>query len=160
MTTARRTSGHRPKDVRKLALAALLVALAAGVVAHGEAAGGDGWHPDALYVHDLNAPAIDVSGLDPTFLSWSAPVLVCESSGIADNVNKRSGATGLLQLMPIHQNRAAGLGFSWDDMKRPLPNLAVAQSIWLEQGASPWTESAGCVRRLLGEGGPMIRPPY
>ena len=111
----------------------------------------DVYEPTPIYVYSLTEAAIPVPDLSVDFLTWSAPVVVCESSGIADNINKASGARGLLQLMTVHQKRAAVLGLSWDDMLTPIPNLTVAESIWKEQGESPWIESASCVRRLLND---------
>jgi hypothetical protein len=90
-----------------------------------------------LYVHSLNLPAVPVGGLDDRFLIESVPVMLCESRGVPEARN-RSGATGLLQLMPVHATRAARLGYSWGQMMEPGPNLAVAEGLWKEQGWRPW----------------------
>lgn len=91
----------------------------------------------ALYVYQLDRGAVEVTGLDPVYLQESVPVVQCESRGdpVARN---RSGATGLLQLMPVHARRAASLGYNWGQMTEPGPNLAVAESLWREQGWRPW----------------------
>lgn len=134
--------------MRSPLLVALILAVA---VLHPTALGADDVEPTPIYVYSLTEAAIPVPDFDSDFLTWSVPVMRCESSGIADNINKSSGARGLLQLMAVHQNRAARLGLSWDDMLTPIPNLTVAESIWKEQGESPWIESASCVRRLLND---------
>lgn len=97
-----------------------------------------GCHRDSwLYVYSLEQPAVEVTGLDPGYLQESVPVMLCESRGVPWARN-RSGATGLLQLMPVHATRAARLGYSWGQMMEPGPNLAVAEGLWKEQGWRPW----------------------
>ncbi len=95
--------------------------------------------PGPLYVHCLSCPAVDVSGLDPTFLVESVPIARCESTHREAAVNS-SGATGLLQVMlPLHLPKAQALGYTGADLLRAEPNLRVAHVIWERQGWRPWS---------------------
>lgn len=100
-------------------------------------AGGSCTRDSWLYVYHLDRGPVEVTGLDPVYLRESVPVMLCESRG-DPGARNRSGATGLLQLMPVHARRAASLGYSWGQMVEPGPNLAVAESLWEEQGWRPW----------------------
>lgn len=92
----------------------------------------------ALYIHALDRPAVDVSGLDPQFLSESVSVARCESTHREGAVNP-SGATGLLQVMlPLHLPKAQALGYTASDLLRAEPNLRVAHVIWQRQRWRPW----------------------
>lgn len=91
------------------------------------------------YVHSLSAPAVDVTGLDPTFLTQSVPIAKCESTHREAAVNL-SGATGLMQVMlPLHLPKAQALGYTGADLLRAEPNLRVAHVIWERQGWKPWS---------------------
>ena len=95
------------------------------------------------YVHCLACPAVDVTGLDPQYLTESVPIAMCESTMREGAVNP-SGATGLMQVMlPLHLPKATALGYTAADMLYAEPNLRVAAVIWERQGWRPWS----CWRR-------------
>ena len=48
------------------------------------------------------------------------------------------GERGIAQIHPIHLERIHNLGYTWDDMFNPTANLAVAYSLFQEQGWEPW----------------------
>jgi hypothetical protein len=53
-------------------------------------------------------------------------------------VNSRSGATGCLQLMPLHAWRFRLHGWSWADAKNAWRNIVVSSDLFREVGWSPW----------------------
>lgn len=65
----------------------------------------------------------------------------CETGRTYDPaVVNSSGHTGLFQLSPrYHTARAQKLGFTWDQMRQAVPNIAVAADLYAEQGWRPWT---------------------
>lgn len=67
-------------------------------------------------------------------------VIACESSWNPQAVG-RVGERGLAQVHPVHRERIAAMGYSWDDMFDPRVNLEVAWSIYVDAGHSwrPWT---------------------
>lgn len=62
----------------------------------------------------------------------------CESTMRPDAVG-RAGERGLMQVHPVHRARIERLGYTWDQMLQPGPNLAVAHDLYREQGWRPWT---------------------
>jgi hypothetical protein len=74
---------------------------------------------------------------DRAFLDWAREVARCEST---NNPRATNGTqAGLMQIdIPSHRARIERLGFTPADMLEPIPNLIVAESIWREQGPSPW----------------------
>ena len=95
--------------------------------------------PQAMYVHCLSCPAVDVSGLDQQFLAESVSVVRCESTH-REGATNASGATGLLQVMlPLHLPKATALGYTGADLLQAEPNLRVAHVIWARQGWRPWS---------------------
>ena len=87
------------------------------------------------YVVALDRPAMLVP------VAWAehaGAVIQCESRWRETAVNPTSGATGLLQLMRVHERRAARLGYSWGDMLRAEPNVTVAIDLWRDQNWRPW----------------------
>lgn len=65
-------------------------------------------------------------------------VIECEShfSRLATGaLNER----GLLQIHPIHEQRIIQMGYTWEDMFKPVPNLTVGVAIYEERGWSPWS---------------------
>ena len=93
------------------------------------------------FIVDLNAPALVVPA---AWAESAGDVIQCESRWKADAVNKTSGATGLNQLMRVHERRANRLGFAWADMTDATANTLVAIDIWREQGFRPWVASSKC----------------
>ena len=65
-------------------------------------------------------------------------VAQCESEGSPAAVSPDGRNWGYMQLNVIHEARAARLGYSWEQMTEPGPNLHVAYSIWEESGWIPW----------------------
>ena len=50
-----------------------------------------------------------------------------------------AGEVGIAQLYGVHRERAEKLGYTWQQVAtEPMANLLVAQSIYEEQGATPW----------------------
>ena len=82
------------------------------------------------------------SGWTATRYGWDGPnvwaVAACESSGRPDAVSPDGQNWGLMQLGVIHKARAERLGFTWEQMLQPRPNLLVAYDLWLDQGWAPW----------------------
>ena len=80
----------------------------------------------------------------PTVAEQAVRVFGCESGF---NPAARNGQhAGLAQLSKQYQEaRARRLGFTWDQMFEPIPNLTVAADIYGESGWRPWT-----CRRVLG----------
>ena len=99
----------------------------------------------AYIIIDLQSRDIEVPA---AWAKGAGAVIQCESRWRADAINPVSGATGLLQLMRVHEARAAQMGYVWSDMLRPEPNVRVAIAIWEEQSWRPWVCATG-----LGEGG-------
>lgn len=86
----------------------------------------------ACYVYALDAPCVNVDGLDATFLTESVPIVKCESRGNPLAISPTNDF-GLLQLNRRWQEaRAARLGFDWMAMLEPGPNLIVAENKWSE----------------------------
>lgn len=90
------------------------------------------------YVYCLTCPAI-LTDLPETFLAPATTVMLCESRGRAGAVNPASGTIGLWQIHPIHRQRVERMGYTLADLTNPAVNLAVAYSIWAEQGWRPWS---------------------
>lgn len=65
----------------------------------------------------------------------------CETAGTLDpNSTGAAGERGLLQIHGrYHMDRIHRLGFTWDQMYEPGPNVAVAVNLYAEQGWAPWT---------------------
>lgn len=87
------------------------------------------------YIVALDRPAVTVP------MAWAqdaGTVIQCESHWNAAAVNRTSGATGLLQLMRVHERRAERMGYTWADMLDPVANVTVAIAIWREQSWRPW----------------------
>ena len=115
-----------------------------------------------MWVADLNRPALEVPA---AFATGAVAVAWCESRWNPEAVNPTSGATGLFQLMPIHEKRVRRMGFQWSDMLRGEPNVRVAIAIWSEQSWRPWACAASGVvasleppLSLAGTGGICAEP--
>lgn len=64
----------------------------------------------------------------------------CETVGTFDpHSTGDAGERGLMQIHPVHKERIARMGFTWDQMYEPGPNLEVAAAIYAESGWRPWT---------------------
>lgn len=80
-----------------------------------------------------------MTGLDPVFLTESVPIARCESTMREGAINRSSGATGLMQIMRLHEPKARALGYTWADMTQAEASLRVAHVIWERQGWGPWS---------------------
>jgi hypothetical protein len=56
--------------------------------------------------------------------------------------NRRSSATGCLQLLKMHEPKARSLGYSWADMTKAWPNVRVARILFNQSGFRPWAATA------------------
>lgn len=67
--------------------------------------------------------------------AWTAAkrVMLCESGGNAHAINRSSGATGLMQIMPLPGRP------SQEALLDPAVNIATAYKIYAAQGWRPWT---------------------
>jgi hypothetical protein len=64
--------------------------------------------------------------------------LMCESGG-DPRAHNASGASGLMQLMPVHSGRFEAHGWSYyDDVYDGWKNLVIAAELWADSGWSPW----------------------
>lgn len=63
-------------------------------------------------------------------------VATCESGLDPANVNGQY--RGLFQLGNYHKQRAADMGYTWNQMFEAMPNIKVAYNLFLEQGWGPW----------------------
>jgi hypothetical protein len=71
----------------------------------------------------------------------------CESTGdrsgptydLDPGATGSAGERGTLQLHPVHRERVASLGYSWDDMYDAGKNTIVAWDLFTESGWEPWT---------------------
>lgn len=63
----------------------------------------------------------------------------CESRLNPAVVSSGGGNLGLFQVNTIHRSRWEAMGYSRADMLTAGPNVAVAYSLWSEQGWRPWS---------------------
>ena len=49
-----------------------------------------------------------------------------------------------MQIAYVHIDLIHRLGFTWAQMYEVGPNLAVAYSLWQEQGETPWEGTSDC----------------
>ena len=68
---------------------------------------------------------------------WAASVIPCESSWDATKTGA-AGERGLMQLHPVQRERIERLGYTWDQMYEPKPNIMVALDLYLAEGSRPW----------------------
>lgn len=66
-------------------------------------------------------------------------VFWCESKHQPGAVSPGGGNLGIAQVNTVHRARWQAMGYSQADMLHAGPNLAVAHSIWAEQGWQPWS---------------------
>jgi hypothetical protein len=68
----------------------------------------------------------------------------CESGfRMVPNKSGASSAYGIFQTLKVHDARAKKLGYSWRG-ESPEANIALAISLYLEQGTTPWNPSKHC----------------
>lgn len=95
--------------------------------------------------------SVDLSALVaayfPTQAAYATRVMMCESGGRATAVSP-GGDRGLMQINPVHArydpalgtSLIGSLGYTWDDMFTPGPNLAVAAALVKRAGGwRDWT---------------------
>lgn len=70
---------------------------------------------------------------------WALAVAQCESGLRPEAISPDGSNRGLMQVNIVHIPRIEAMGYTWDQMLEARPNLDVANAIWLEQGAKPWT---------------------
>lgn len=72
--------------------------------------------------------------------AWALKVARRESGFRCTARNPTSSASGLFQLMRLHEPRANRMGYEWQDIRTScLANLAVARALYDEQGHRPWS---------------------
>ncbi len=84
---------------------------------------------------------------DPSF-TWDCVQMVlvsfCESTHDPTEVGL-AGERGLLQVHPIHIPEIEEMGFTWDDMYRPIPNTRFSHDyLFSTFGLAPWAGSEYC----------------
>jgi len=88
---------------------------------------------------DTNAAQVLINVVFPDDRAWALKVAKRESGFRCTARNPHSSASGLFQLMAIHEPRAARMGYEWQDIKTScLANLDVARALYDEQGHTPW----------------------
>jgi hypothetical protein len=66
-------------------------------------------------------------------------ILHCESTFDPQKININSGARGLWQIMPVHEQKFVRRGWDyWSDWSNPFRNTKVAVDIYREQGLRAW----------------------
>ena len=66
-------------------------------------------------------------------------ILHCESTFDPQKININSGARGLWQIMPVHEQKFVRRGWDyWVDWSNPFRNTKVAVDIYREQGLRAW----------------------
>lgn len=81
----------------------------------------------ALFVKLTGAPRAKVES-----------VMLCES-GFNPRAQNASGASGLMQIMPVHAPRFSKRGWNYESDKfDPIKNLTIAAEIYKESGWGPW----------------------
>lgn len=63
-------------------------------------------------------------------------IIECESNGDPQAVNPRSGASGLMQVMPFWADH---FGYEREDLLDPSLNMEMAVLVWQEQGWEAWS---------------------
>jgi hypothetical protein len=63
----------------------------------------------------------------------------CESGLNPAAVSPGGANLGLFQVNTVHRGRWEAMGYSQADMLTAGPNIAVARSLWAEQGWGPWS---------------------
>ena len=92
--------------------------------------------------------AYEVSG-SYEFAAFVLPISYCESRQDSSQVNTESGATGLMQIHPVHKSWIGNYGYNWEDMRDTRKNLHVAWILFRDYGHKPWQ---GCLHALDGSG--------
>jgi hypothetical protein len=67
-----------------------------------------------------------------------AMLVAKRESNFQPTAQNRSGARGVYQIMPLHANLIASLGFTWEQMREARPNIVVAHALWLRSSWGPW----------------------
>lgn len=63
----------------------------------------------------------------------------CESGLNPRAISPGGGNYGLFQINTVHRGWVANMGYTWDQMLEPGPNIAVAYALWSGSGWGPWT---------------------
>lgn len=93
--------------------------------------------PKPLFAYNGGAFEIP-DGIPEAWLRQAVTVMLCESKANPHAIGS-SQEVGLLQIHPIHKQRVEAMGYTWDQMYQPVPNVLVAYAIWNEQGWAPWS---------------------
>lgn len=82
--------------------------------------------------------AAAAAGLPAT--QYLLSIAMCES-GLNAGATGRAGERGIMQIHPTHAHSGliSRLGYTWDQMYEPGPNLAVAAVLYRAGGFAPWS---------------------